>query len=445
MKVLLLVDPVPGWGDARAQEGCMDAVCRAAAAVPEGERVEIAVCAPGDAESARARLQRANAERLLVRSSAASDRFAATVGELRAEGRKRAGGRAAYYRGEGEAAGALRELLGEIRNGAFAFDLVFSTGSGRAAEKAARALGAESARFEVWPRTAGRWRRYAFVHFRDAHGRDAREALRIEHLARAGMPGFGASIDRQIQGEQETVNPFEASFAPLQGAMAEPFRAGRKTAVVAMQDEDDPALAGGMGGHNPAGLLERTIPTLLEAGWGCVVTGGGRGETAAAQGWLERRGVFAVPFPDETASRSTRRAMLGLLSRAGAVITESSEAGLEAILLGRPVLAEGEPFYKIGGMTPTLETILHRFDADEERRRREMHLRSFLLRSYGGLLRVELAPGRLLRRIVYGAGLNRKFAAEPERWAKALHRQFASAMEKETRREIAAREAALGD
>lgn len=445
MKVLLFLDPVPGWGDARAQEACRDAVCRAAAAVPEGERVEIAVCAPGDLESARAKLRRLNAERLLIRASAASSGFAAAVSELRSDGRKSARGRAAYYRGEGEAAGALKELLGEIRKETFAFDLVFSSGSGRAVEKAAPALDAESARLEVWPRTAGRWRRHAFVHFRDARGRDAREALRIGHLARAGMSGFGASIDLQIQGEQQTVNPFEASFAPLRGAMAEPFRSGRKTAVIAMQGEDDPALAGRPGGYDPAGFLERHVPAVLEAGWSCVVAGGGRGETAAARGWLQRKGVFAVPFPDETASRSTRRAILGLLARAGAVITESSEAGFDAIMLGRPVLAEGNPFYKLAGMMPALEEILRSTGDDEERCRKEARLRGFLLRGYGGLLRVELTPGRLLRRIVYGAALNRKFAVEPERWAEALHGRFASAMEKETRREIAARELVLGD
>ncbi len=423
MKLLIFLDPLTARRNPVGSEIMIRIALEGAAAAKGKDQFESAVCAPGsDGHGHREHGDTQN--RLASVIFEEENEYLAQVEPLFSGDLEAGRAQSAYYRGEGPAFEALTHLLQRLRSSVMDYDAVLSCQSGMTFDKAAAALGVQSARIEVWPNHGRRWRYYAFVRCRNPEGVDPLEGLKLSDLRDLDLLEVPASVDQRLNGGQDHVNPYECKFGPLDKSVQAAFRPDRKTALVVLQGK-------GRGSHiseglfsGPAEFLERVVPPLLEAGWHCLLMGEETGAGELASPWADRPGVFLIDPACEIEMKEERRKVLALLSQSDLVVTDASHAALEAMILERPACVLGRPFYALHGLFPHLETVIEG-NLDLNRYKASASLfRAFLFRAYATAYFGWASPRKILERARVQLFLNRELADQPRAWAREIFNQF---------------------
>lgn len=424
MKFLFLLNPLKS----RSREFRNNALLKA---VPEmgrqrrsGAPSEVRVCAPGIETRALAQGALSEPEAVLIPPIADEGTLHEALGELQARTPDVISRQIAFYRGEGPAAEALRNLLRKIHDEIFDFDALVSTLPAPLLDRTAAGVGALSVRMELWPGVWGRWRDTGIVRCRNAQGIDPLEALSIADLREIGLYEVPASVDQRLEGVQPLVNPFESRFAPLEEDLARAFRPDRKTALLVPQTASDAASIGGNAFPDAGAFLDAALPPLLDAGWRCLlIAESGAGQQLAGV-WADCEGVFLTDEGSEHELKAERRKILALLAQADLVVTDNSPTGLEALIYERPVCVLGRPFFALRDAFPELHAVASG-DFDETRYREAGSLiRAFFLRAHRTPFFGPDVDRSLSDRIQGIADLTHRFGDRPRRWARAVSDRF---------------------
>jgi hypothetical protein len=371
MKLLLFLDPGFGGDSAQSRRELVRQLMAGAANHARSSDIEVAVSARGEMETwARAIWEEHSGDGMPEVIAMESD----------------------PKQGDAD---AYAEWLRSIKRERFDFDGVLTTTHTSALESAACRLGVDVARIQLWPRVRGRWRRHVLLHHLDDKGRELLADLRAQHLDAAGFELFPASLDSKLQAEQAVLNPWDASFQPLTAEQARAFDAGRRVALVIPGSAEAPNSMSG-----DAAFIEDSVRKVLDAGWNAVLItrdvparrrrAGGALSRRVSGGGINQAGAARVPQPARA-------------SRPG--VTDTADAGFEALMFGRHVCATGRPFYAVGGALPSLERFLAGdFDAAAYAAS-AARLRGFFLRGYGGPMKHEFESGNYLRRVQVGASI----------------------------------------
>jgi hypothetical protein len=412
MKLLLFLDPGFGGDSAQSRRELVRQLMAGAANHARSSDIEVAVSARGEMETwARAIWEEHSGDGMPEVIAMESD----------------------PKQGDAD---AYAEWLRSIKRERFDFDGVLTTTHASALESAACRLGVDVARIQLWPRVRGRWRRHVLLHHLDGKGRELLADLRAQHLDAAGFELFPASLDSKLQAEQAVLNPWDASFQPLTAEQARAFDAGRRVALVIPGSAEAP---NSMTADAP--FIEDCVRQVLDAGWNAVLITG----DVPARGTESRGRLYRAVYPAAGSTKRARREFLSLLARADLVLTDTADAGFEALMFGRHVCATGRPFYAVGGALPSLERFLAGdFDAAAYAAS-AARLRGFFLRGYGGPMKHEFESGNYLRRVQVGASIRRQYGNDPEAWTRSIREAFARPLERAARRDLQRLEARRGE